>query len=138
MESPFFERSRFPTDYHCKVVVYSALSIPEVNSVLRQLARQSSDERFLSQSRDYVGGSPVRQSSRDIQLPNPIPIVIPLTEPTIKAESNRARVNMKIYLKTSQVMKQELVVDAVAEFDRRMIVDFVVLLFDLTNRYCCY
>jgi hypothetical protein len=134
MESPFFERSRFPTDYHCKVAVYSALSIPEVNSVLRQLARQSSDERFLSQSRDYIGGSPVRQSSRDIQLPNPIPIVIPLTEPTNKAESSRARVNMKIYLKTSQVMKQELVVDAVAEFDRRMIVDFVVLLFDLTNR----
>lgn len=135
MESPFFERSRYRTDYHCNVLVYSALSSADVNSVLKQISRRNNDEslRSRSQSRDYsVFGSPSKHYSEGSQLPNPLPIVVPLTEPVKKVESERARVNFKFLLKSRQTTRQELVVDAAVETGA--IIDFVILLFDLTDR----
>lgn len=132
MESPFFDRSRYRTDYHCSVLVYSALSSNDVNSVLKQIARRNNDEllRSRSQSRDY--SSPSKHQSEGSQLPNPLQIVVPLTEPVKKVESDRARVNFKFLLKSRQTTRQELVIDAAVESGA--IVDFVILLFDLTDR----
>lgn len=65
-------------------------------------------------------------------MPNPLQIVVPLTEPVKKVESDRARVNFKFLLKSRQTTRQELVIDAAVESGA--IVDFVILLFDLTDR----
>lgn len=141
IDSPYFDTSRYhhQIEYFCNVVLYSALPQPEVQIVAKHISKASFDDS-RNHSRDYLGsvsGSPTRvPSEQQSGILYPINIGIPLIVPGGGKDSQefpQARLNLQLSLKASS--HQGLAPEYSSESNK---INFVVLLFDLSNRYALF